>query len=183
MVTDPCGTCRGEGRVKERRTLNVKIPPGVDNGSNIRVPRQGDAGRRGASSGHLYLNIKVNPHPVFTRQGSDIHLQVPITVSQAVLGGTVQIPTIDSDVELKIPPGTQPGETRVLRGRGLAQLGARAGEKGNQFVHFSLVVPTRLSTRQRELMEEFGKEELASQSADGSKGVFGRLKDFLRAKQ
>jgi molecular chaperone DnaJ len=110
----------------------VKIPAGVDTGSSIRVPRQGDAGRRGAASGHLYLNIRVHPHPLFTRQGSDIHLQVmmevktrnfelikakkkkvPITLSQAVLGGVVTIPTIDSDVELKIPAGTQPGEQRV----------------------------------------------------------------------
>ncbi len=166
----------------ERRTLRVKIPAGVDTGSSIRVPRQGDAGRRGAASGHLYLNIKVNPHPLFTRQGSDIHLQVPITVSQAILGGAVTIPTIDADVELKIPAGTQPGEQRVLRGKGLPQLSDRGGTAGNQYVHFNVVVPSKLTPRQKELLEEFGKEEQLQTSQEGSKGVFGRLKDYLTKK-
>ncbi len=149
VVSDPCPTCRGEGVVKERRTLRVKIPAGVDSGSSIRVPKQGEAGRRGAQPGHLYLQIKVTPHPLFTRQGSDVHLQVPITVAQAILGGTVQIPTIDSDVELKVPPGTQPGEQRVLRNKGLPQLSDRGSSRGHQYVHFNVVVPSKLSARQK----------------------------------
>lgn len=180
-VTDPCGSCGGEGVVREKRTLRVKIPAGVDSGSSIRVPKQGDAGRRGASSGHLYLNIKVNPHPVFTRQGPDVHLQVPITVSQAVLGGSVVIPTIENDVELKIPPGTQPNEQRVLRNKGLPQAGR--SDKGHQYVHFNIIVPSKLTPRQKELIEEFGKEERLQQASEGSKSVFGRLKDFLSNKK
>ena len=180
-MSDPCTSCRGEGITREKRSLRVKIPPGVDSGSSIRVARQGDAGRRGAASGHLYLNIRVAPHPLFSRKGSDIHLQVPVTVSQAILGGTVTIPTIDDDVELKIPAGTQPNEQRVLRGRGLPQLNDR-NTRGHQYVHFNVVIPSKLSDKQRELMTEFGKEETLQQESE-SKGVFGRLRDFLSSRK
>ena len=181
VVSDPCNSCRGEGVTREKRSLRVKIPGGVDSGSSIRVARQGDAGRRAAASGHLYLNIRVTPHPLFSRKGADIHLQVPVTVSQAVLGGTVQIPTIDEDVELKIPAGTQPNEQRVLRGRGLPQLNDRS-TRGHQYVHFNVIVPSKLSEKQRELITEFGQEETLQQQSE-SKGVFGRLRDFLSKKK
>ena len=136
-------------------------------------------GVRGAQSGHLFVNIRVKPHEVFTRQGADVHLQVPITVSQAIIGGSVSIPTIDNDVELKIPAGTQNGEQRVLRNRGIPQMGSR-GTRGHQYVHFNIIIPTKISPKQKELIEEFGKEEVLEQQ---SKGVFSKLKDFLTSKR
>jgi molecular chaperone DnaJ len=124
----------------------------------------------------------VTPHSLFSRKGADVHLKVPITVSQAVLGGSVQIPTIDDDVELKIPAGTQPNEQRVLRNRGLPRLNDRSS-RGHQYVHFNVIVPSKLSENQKTLMTEFGKEEVLQTANEGKKGVFGRLKDFLSHKK
>jgi molecular chaperone DnaJ len=149
VVTDPCPSCRGEGIVKERRSLRVKFPAGVDSGGSVRVARQGDAGRRNSQAGHLYVQIKVNPHPLFTRKGSDVHLQVPVTVAQAVMGGTVTIPTIDEDVDVKVSPGTQSGEQRVLRNKGLPQLNDNGATRGHQFIHFNVVIPSKLNARQK----------------------------------
>jgi len=174
VISNPCTSCKGNGVKQESRTLKVAIPAGVDNGNHIRVVGQGGAGVRNGPSGNLFVKISVTEDQVFKRDGLDVHVEVPITVSQAILGGTVQVPTLTSEVEVTIPPGTQPSEKRVLKQKGIPKVNSSA--KGNQYIHFKVVVPSNLTTKQKELMEEFQKgEELPKHS----KSFFGKIKDFM----
>ena len=178
IIKDKCKSCGGQGAVLDKKTLNVKIPAGVDDGNNIRLPNQGDAGIRGAPPGHLFIHLRVKPHEVFVRSGSDVHLDVPITVSQAILGGTVQIPTLQGTVELKVPNGTQPNDKRVLRSKGIKRLNST--EYGSQYVHFKVIVPDSLSDKQKELIEEFAKEE---NERSKNSSFFSKIKNFLSKKK
>jgi len=172
-INSPCTTCRGKGHKSEQKTLQVTIPPGVESGNTLRIPGQGGAGVKGASAGTLYLQITVRNHPVFRRQGLDIHVDSPIMVSQAVLGGKVLVPTLTGDVEVSIPPGTQPEEKRLLRGKGIKT----KNTTGNQYITFKVVVPNKMSSKQKSAMEEFAKEEETPKEA---KGIFQKIKDYLK---
>eukprot|EP01138_Halocafeteria_seosinensis_P005874 gb/GECG01006005.1/.p1 GENE.gb/GECG01006005.1/~~gb/GECG01006005.1/.p1 ORF type:complete len:522 (+),score=69.04 gb/GECG01006005.1/:1-1566(+) len=156
-IQNPCGTCRGIGAVDEKESVEVTVPPGVDTGVNMRLAGKGDAGERGGPSGHLFVKIRVKPDPFFEREGADVHVNVPISVSQAILGSTMSVPTVKGEVELKIPPGSQPNDRLVLRGRGIRMLNTHS--YGNQYVHLKVQIPKSLSKRQRELVEEFAAEE------------------------
>lgn len=155
VISDPCSSCRGEGRVTQMKTLQVTIPKGVDTGINMRLNGQGDEGLRGGGAGSLYVEIEVERDAYFERDGADVHTEVDINVAQAALGGSLPLRTLRGDVDLKIKGGTQPGEQVVLRGRGIHRL--NGGERGNQYVHFNVTVPTSLTAEQRELLEKLDR--------------------------
>ncbi|TYZ61221.1 hypothetical protein PybrP1_011566 [[Pythium] brassicae (nom. inval.)] len=158
-IESPCTTCRGKGTVKKPRTVEVKIPEGVDQGMNLRLPHQGEPGAKGGPSGHLYVGINVQPDPFFKRRKTDVHVDVPISVAQAVLGGAVVVPTLTGEVEMKIPPGTQPNTVMQMRGKGIKEL--NSNRRGSQLVNLQVHIPKNLTPRQEELMQEFLQEEQA----------------------
>uniref|UniRef100_A0A7S4FBV8 J domain-containing protein n=1 Tax=Chrysotila carterae TaxID=13221 RepID=A0A7S4FBV8_CHRCT len=137
------------------RTIEAEIPAGIDSGINLRLSGEGEPGEAGR--GHVYVAVVVREHEIFERDGNDLHVQVKLTLAEAVLGGSVIVPTLQGQVSLKVPPGTQPGDKRVMQGRGLKDL--RGSGRGHQYVHFKLVVPRNVSERQKELIKEFGQEE------------------------
>ncbi|CEG40307.1 chaperone protein [Plasmopara halstedii] len=157
IIEYPCGSCHGKGTVKKPRTVEVKIPEGVDQGMNLRLAHQGEPGQRGGPAGHLYVGIHVLPDPFFKRRNTDVLVDVPISVAQAVLGGNVVVPTLTGEVEMKIPRGTQPDTVLQMRGKGIKEL--NSNRRGSQLVNLQVCVPKNLSERQEELMKEFLKEE------------------------
>ncbi len=168
IVDNPCVECNGEGRVDKREVIDVKVPPGAQNGSRLRVPGKGDAGRRGKQPGDLYLIIRVKPHEIFKRRGQNIHLEVPITMTQAALGDKIKVPTLQSNVNLNIPQGTQHGTNLRIDGKGLPN---GRGANGDQIVHIKIRVPEKLSEEQKELLERFEEIE-----RDKDKSWFDRVK-------
>ncbi|KAI9006383.1 hypothetical protein DFJ74DRAFT_690643 [Hyaloraphidium curvatum] len=156
---DKCGTCEGHGKVRERRTVMVNIPAGIDNGMKVRLAGQGDAPLSGTGPpGDLYVGIAVEPHPIFKRDGPDIHVDVPVPFYTAALGGTARVPTVDGDVELRVPAGVQPGERKVLRRRGVQEVGKPDGERGDQWVTIKVAIPKGVTDKQRELLEAYRAE-------------------------
>jgi len=150
-----CGTCRGAGTLPVQESLTVRIPPGVDSGYRMRVPRKGNAGRNGGPPGDLYLVITVRPHEFFTRQGADIVCVVPVTITEAALGTKIEVPTIDGKTLLRIPPGTQSAQKFRLRGKGIPSL--RGEVRGNQIVEVRVVVPRVADDRSKELLRELAR--------------------------
>ena len=150
-----CAACRGDGRVGRKETVEVRIPPGAQDGSRLRVAGKGNAGRGGGSAGDLYIVTRVGPHPVFERNGDEIHAEVPITIPEAILGGKIDVPTIDGKARLKVPPATSSGKTFRLREKGV--LNRRTGRRGDQLVKVKVVVPTVSDERSKELAREFAK--------------------------
>jgi molecular chaperone DnaJ len=147
-----CRTCNGEGRVRRTETIDVRIPAGVASGSRVRVPGKGNAGTMGAPAGDLYLRVEVKPHPFFERQGNDLHVKVPVTVSEATLGAKIEVPTIDGRSLVRIPPGTNSGSTLRLREKGVPS--ARDGSRGDQYAEIQVIVPKPTDERVRKLMKE-----------------------------
>ncbi|HZO93073.1 MAG TPA: molecular chaperone DnaJ [Candidatus Baltobacteraceae bacterium] len=176
VVQTPCSACRGRGRVEQERALHVKIPAGVDDGSRIKITGSGEAGMRGGPDGDLYVYLTIAPHALFKRDGLDVLLDYPIAFPQAALGGEIRVPSLDDDVPLTLNPGTQSGSTYRLRGRGMPSV--RGTARGDQLVTVHVVVPTKLSKRERELLEEY-----ASAGGDQveEKSFFERVKDAFRA--
>jgi molecular chaperone DnaJ len=177
LIEHPCEKCRGAGRVMEERTLEVEIPAGIHDGQRIRLSGEGHAGTLGGRAGDVYVEVHVRPDERFVREGNDVYTTVDLTLTQAALGATVSVPTLEGDVELAFEPGTQPGETRVLRGRGLPVL--QGFGRGNQRVLVNLVVPHRLTEEQRRLLEEF--ERLSTEETyEPGEGFLGKLKSAFR---
>lgn len=168
IVKNPCSDCGGTGRKKVRKKISVKIPAGVDEGSRIRVAGGGEAGLRGGSSGDLYVYIFVKRHKLFEREGSDVLCEVPISFVQAALGDTIEAPTIDGKVEMKIPAGIQSGTMLRLKGRGIPFL--RGNGRGDQLVRVKVLTPQKLSSRQKELLKEFG--EISGQNVNPEQESF-----------
>lgn len=164
MIGDPCRPCRGQGRVEEHRTLSVKVPPGVDTGDRIRLPGQGEAGGAGAPAGDLYVQIEVKDHSIFTRDGENLYCEVPISFSDAALGGELEVPTLDGRVSLKIPPETQTGKLFRLRGRGVNVTQIRGGGVGDLLCRVTVETPVRLTKRQKDLLREFEIDSSDKQS-------------------
>ncbi|MGQ4808386.1 Chaperone protein DnaJ [Candidatus Entotheonellaceae bacterium PAL068K] len=152
IITTPCPDCRGAGKVQTPKKLAVKIPAGVDDGARLRLTGEGEEGSQGGPPGDLYVLIHVSPHEFFERQGNDLHCQIPISFPQAALGVEMEVPSLEGSQTLTIPRGTQTGETLQLRGCGVPDV--RGGRRGNQMVHIVVKTPTRLSTRQEELLRE-----------------------------
>jgi len=154
---DGCGTCAGTGILTRRETITVHVPAGVDNGSRVRVPARGRAGRNGGSPGDLYIVTQVEPHPFFRRIGDNIHCTVPITVSEAALGTRIEVPTIDGTARIRIPPGTETGQKFRLRGKGAPSL--RGTGRGDHYVETRVTTPRVDSQRARQLLQELGSVE------------------------
>lgn len=177
MIKDPCGTCGGEGRVAKEKTLSVNIPEGVEDGTRIRLSGEGEIGIRGGQPGDLYLFISVRPHDFFIREGHDIHCKVPITMTKAALGGSVEIPTIDGGkAKVTIPEGTQSGDRFRLKGKGMSIMRA-GGRRGDMYIHAVVETPVKLSKKQKELLKEFEEEERKGSSPQVEK-FFKTVKKF-----
>jgi molecular chaperone DnaJ len=179
IVEHPCPTCEGAGRVVEGRKLAVDVPPGIHDGQRIRIGGEGHAGEIGARAGDLYVLVRVRPDPRFVREGNDLFATVDLTMTQAALGGTVAVPTLDGDTELHFEPGTQPGEIRVLRGQGMPVLQGRG--RGDLRLLVSVAVPRQLSDEQRRLLEQFEQEvDEETYKRDDDEGFFDKLKSAFR---
>jgi molecular chaperone DnaJ len=157
IIETPCATCGGDGRVERERTLRVSVPAGIDEGHQIRLSGEGEAGPRGGLPGNLYVVAHVDPHPLLRRQDTELFFDLPVSIAQAALGARLSVPTPDGDEWVEIRPGTQPGTELRLRGKGVPHL-RRQGMRGDLHVHVDVRVPARLSGRQRELLEEFATE-------------------------
>ncbi len=155
IISSPCPECHAKGRVRKKRTLNVNIPAGVDNGSRIRLNGEGEPGRRGGPPGDLYIYLQVKPHEIFERQGVNIHLELPITFVQAALGAELEVPTLEGKASLKIPEGTQSHTVFRLKGQGVPRL--RGLGRGDLLVQVEIRTPQKLSEEQKELLREFAK--------------------------
>ena len=153
IITTPCTECHGQGRVKQTKTLSVKVPAGVDEGDQIRLAGEGEAGENGGPAGDLYVQIRLKPHSIFKRDGDDLHCEMPISFAAATLGGEVEIPTLEGRASLKVPPGTQTDKVFRLRGKGVVNV--RSGHQGDLYCHASVETPVNLTKRQKELLEEF----------------------------
>ncbi|HEY5488847.1 MAG TPA: DnaJ C-terminal domain-containing protein, partial [Candidatus Limnocylindrales bacterium] len=169
IVETPCHTCRGDGRVERKRTLRVSVPAGIDDSHQIRLSGEGEAAPRGGVPGNLYVVIHVTPHPQLRRRDAELYFDLPISITQAALGARMTIPTADGEDEIEIRPGTQSGSEIRLRGKGVPHL-RRAGSRGDLHVMVEVRVPSKLSARQRELLEqlavEMGETEDAAAAPD-----------------
>ncbi|WP_317706751.1 molecular chaperone DnaJ [Methylomarinovum caldicuralii] len=178
-IRSPCPACRGRGRVQKTKTLMVTIPPGVDTGDRIRLAGEGEAGENGGPPGDLYVQIHVKPHPIFTREGSDLHCEVPISFTTAALGGELEVPTLDGKVMLKIPAETQTGTLFRLRGKGVKPV--RGGPQGDLICGVRVETPVNLNREQVELLKQLD----ASLKGGGSRhspqehGWFDGVKQFF----
>lgn len=153
VIKDPCDACHGEGRIQEHKTLSVKVPAGVDTGDRIRLSNEGEAGQNGGPAGDLYVHVHVKPHDIFTREGSDLYCEVPINIATAALGGTLDVPTLDGRISLKVPPETQSGKMFRMRNKGVRSV--RGGIQGDLLCRVIVETPVKLNARQKELLEEF----------------------------
>lgn len=175
-IPHPCPTCAGDGRVRTRRSLTVKIPAGVEDGMRIRLAQQGEVGPGGGPPGDLYVEIHERPHDVFSRKGDDLHCRVAVPMTAAALGTRLTIKTLDGEEQVDVRPGTQPGATLRLRGRGVPHL--RGTGRGDLFVHLDVRTPTKLDAEQERLLREFARlrgEEVAQLTKQG--GFFSRMRD------
>ena len=174
VIAEPCTSCRGEGRVDRQKTLEVNIPAGVDEGTRIRLSGEGEAGARGAPAGDLYIFIHVKRHPVFQREGTTLFARAPISFTTAALGGSITVPGLDKvDHEIRIPAGIQSGKQLRQRGAGMPVLQGRGN--GDMVVQIDVETPSRLSARQKELLEEFRETETGEECPQ-STGFFSKLK-------
>jgi molecular chaperone DnaJ len=173
-----CAECRGAGRVVQERTLAVEIPPGIHHGQRIRLSGEGHAGLVGGRAGDVYVEVRIRPDERFVREGDDVYTTVDLTFTQAALGATVAIPTLDGEEDLDLPPGTQPGEIVVLRGRGMPVL--QGFGRGDQRVLVNVLVPRRLDDEQRRLLREFDEHADDATYGKAEGGLFDKLKSAFR---
>jgi molecular chaperone DnaJ len=152
---EPCGACGGRGTRPRTERIQVKIPPGVDNGSRVRLAGMGNAGPRGAAPGDLFLITRIRPHPFFERKGDNLYCEIPITIAEAALGARIEIPTVDGPASMRVPPETSSGQTFRLSGKGVPHL--KGGGRGDQFVTVKLTIPRGLDARSQELLHEFAR--------------------------
>ena len=174
----PCKICHGEGRVQKDKTLQVNIPAGVEEGTRIRLAGEGEAGVRGVQPGDLYIFLSIKDHPFFERGGADLQCTVPITMTTAALGGSIEVPAIDGGrVKVTIPEGTQAGQSFRVRGKGMSVL--RSSSRGDLYIAVKVETPVKLSRRQKELLKAFEEASDLKSSSPESHGFFARVKDFL----
>lgn len=177
VVESPCQACRGEGRVQVERTLRVRVPAGIDDGQRIRLAGEGEAGEHGGPPGDLYVEVRVQPHDVFVREGVDLHLSLPLSFPQVALGTTVSLPTLEGELELDVPAGTEAGDVLRVKGRGVPRVG-RSG-RGDLLVHVRVRTPRSLSKAQRKLLREYADATDESYSVGEEKSFLDRVKDMF----
>ncbi len=175
LVRNPCTQCRGEGRVERSKRLMLRIPAGVDTGSQIRLTGEGEAGLRNGAPGDLYVVIRVKPHPHLARRDQDVIYELKVNMVQAAVGDRIQVPTVDGPVEVSIPPGTQYGQTFRLTGKGIPHV--RTGRRGDQFVVVQVVVPKDLTGKQKDLLKQVGG--LTGRPEKVAKGFFEKLRQAI----
>jgi len=149
-----CPSCGGDQYQMRTDSLTIKVPPGLADGARVRVPGKGHVGRDGGETGDLYIDVTVRPHPLFERDGDDLHVRVPLAVHEAALGAKIEVPSLDGPARVRVPPGTQSGQRFRVRERGIA---SRDGRRGDLVVEVQLVLPARLDERSKELLREFGR--------------------------
>jgi len=177
VIADPCRDCRGEGRTDKTKTLKINVPPGVDEGTRIRLSGEGEAGARGAPAGDLYIFLHVEKHAIFERQGTTLFARAPISFTTAALGGEIELPGLDGDtIPIRIAPGTQSGREVRQRGAGMPVLQGRG--RGDLVVRLDVETPTKLTARQRELLEEFRATETGEECPEAT-GFFAKIKAAL----
>jgi molecular chaperone DnaJ len=181
MVANPCGTCGGAGRVRHQKTLSVRIPAGVDEGDRVRLSGEGEAGVNGGPPGDLYVQVHLKAHTVFQRDHDDLHCEMPISFATAALGGDIDIPTLDGSARIKVPHETQSGKTFRLRGKGIK--GVRSQAPGDLFCHVVVETPVNLTSRQRELLQEFEtiSQKDAARHNPRAKGWFDKVREFFES--
>lgn len=177
VIDNPCRSCGGNGRVRKEKTLSVNIPAGVDDGTRIRLAHEGEAGLRGAPAGDLYIFLQIKPHELFEREGSDIFCRVPIPMTTAALGGTVDVPTIDGTVaKVNVPEGAQSGQQFRLRNKGMSVLNAKG--RGDMYIETVVETPVQLTRKQKELLREFEGAGGSRPHSPQAEGFFSRVKEF-----
>jgi len=179
IIPEPCAACGGAGRIKRNKTLEVKIPAGIDNGMRIRSSGNGEPGTNGGPPGDLYVEIHIKPHEVFQREGDDLHCEMPISFVKAALGGEIEVPTLGGKVSFTIPEGTQTGKTFRLKGKGIK--GVRSGYSGDLFCHVVVETPVKLTDKQKDLLKEFERltNDGGAKHSPQSKGWMDKVKDFF----
>ncbi|RYE69550.1 MAG: molecular chaperone DnaJ [Oxalobacteraceae bacterium] len=179
IIPEPCAACGGAGRIKRNKTLEVKIPAGIDNGMRIRSSGNGEPGTNGGPPGDLYVEIHIKPHEVFQREGDDLHCEMPISFVKAALGGEIEVPTLGGKVSFTIPEGTQTGKTFRLKGKGIK--GVRSGYSGDLFCHVVVETPVKLTDKQKDLLKEFERLTIdgGAKHSPQSKGWMDKVKDFF----
>jgi molecular chaperone DnaJ len=177
-IPEPCKTCEGVGRTKETKTLEVKIPAGIDDGMRIRSAGDGEPGINGGPPGDLYVEIQIKEHSVFKRDGDDLHCEVPIMMTTAALGGKIDVPTLAGKVEMDVPEGTQSGKVFRLRGKGIK--GIRSSYPGDLYCHLAVETPVRLNDKQKELMRDLDLLLRDGKNSPQSKSFVDRVKDFFQ---
>lgn len=177
VIKNPCNKCRGVGRSKVQKRVNITIPAGIDDGQILRVSGEGDCGINGGPAGNLNVSVTVRPHPIFTREGYDVHCEIPITYAQAVMGDEITVPTIDGNVRFPIPEGTQNGAKHRLKGKGIKYL--QQDRRGDQYVKLYIEVPKNLSKKQKDLLQEF-ENSMTEKNYAKRKSFFDKLKDLFQ---
>lgn len=178
IIKDKCAECRGRGRVEQTRAIDVRIPPGVDSQTRIRVAGEGEQGANGAPPGDLYIILDVKDHPFFERRGADLYCTIPVSISQAALGAELSVPGLVSDERLSIPEGTQTGSIFRLKGKGLPD--PHGGGKGDLYVNVGVLTPTKLTRDQRRMLQELGETlKVENRPAERSSSFFEKMKDIF----
>ncbi|MBC5766293.1 molecular chaperone DnaJ [Ramlibacter albus] len=181
IIPEPCTTCHGQGRVKKQKTLEVKIPAGIDDGMRIRSAGNGEPGTNGGPPGDLYIEIRLKKHPIFERDGDDLHVVVPVSIARAALGGEIDVPTLDGKAAIDIPEGTQAGKQFRLRGKGIK--GVRSSYPGDLYCHISVETPVKLTEHQRKLLRELDEslKKGGAKHSPGEESWADKLKSFFNA--
>jgi molecular chaperone DnaJ len=178
IVKERCQECRGQGRLEREKTIELRIPPGVDTGTRLRVAGEGEPGPNGGPAGDLYVVLEVKEHPFFERRGADLYCTIPVSIAQATLGTELQVPGLNGEEKLKLPEGTQSGAVFRLKGKGLAD--PRGGGKGDLYYHVRVLTPTKLTRDQRKLIEQLGATmKVENRPADRNSSVFDKVKDIF----
>ena len=180
IIPEPCATCGGQGKVKKTKTLEVKIPAGINEGMRIRSAGNGEPGLNGGPSGDLYIEIRIKQHEVFERDGDDLHCTVPVALTTAALGGSIAVPTLNGNAEIELPEGTQHGKTFRLRGKGIK--GVRSSYPGDLYCHVSVETPVKLTEHQRKLLKELDEslKKGGERHSPGSASWTDRVKDLFK---
>jgi len=178
VIPEPCTSCDGVGRVKKNKTLEVRIPAGIDDGMRIRSAGNGEPGLNNGPPGDLYVEIRVKEHPVFQRDGDDLHCEVPIGITTAALGGRIEVPTLDGKAEIELPEGTQSGKQFRLRGKGIK--GLRSSYPGDLYAHIVVETPVRLTDHQKKLLRELESSLTDPKHSPQTKGWMDRVKEFFQ---
>ena len=178
IIKERCPECRGQGRLEREKVIELRVPPGVDTGTRLRVPGEGEAGQNGGPPGDLYVVLEVKEHSFFERRGADLYCTIPISIAQAALGTELQVPGLNAEERLKIPEGTQSGAVFRIKGHGLSD--PRGGGKGDLYYHVRVVTPTKLTREQRKLMEQLGATvKVDNKPAERGSSIFDKVKDIF----